>query len=1166
MALVMALALVMGVGGVGVSRVEAAEGPKAGVTLYNVIEGPVDGYQCDSFVETTQTTHDIGKTWGELRAELGTPTFDIGHTFSEWVLIDVSTNVKITDSEYTLENKPYMVYALYDTSKRAVNVVAKTDYIEEGDLYARPRNISYVELFDVATTEHSSDTVIETIGEKINSLVPENTCYKTNITGYEVKIDDDVVSSVSETQNITLIPNYGNKVLFSVQRDFICDDGFSTSVDVSLFDKETMLKDLVDYYNDNATPGLFTGATFTGWEYAMDSYDEYSDTKLEDLPFGLLNIRAKYDSDKVGIMLWSYEKDFGTSILVPADASYSDVLKLIPNEFKEDESANTKFIIITDPESQEEIKEFKLEPYTSYLVKEVAGDVPGADVSGPEIDLDSLTISKKYVGLNEDITISVKVTDESDILRVGLSWVNYDNMYGNEGVYNKETGMYDITVSAPVYGPNDVIRINAKDVYGNETKYYDFASFETNWNYADETATKVDLSKLSFEVDTTIENDKTAPEIDLSTLAISKNNPEIDERINLSLKVSDPTGILIVELLYDNPDNGYQTSGIYNEAKDCYDFEISSPVIGKNELVWIKAKDLYGNSITYVAKDSTSKWLPAEGTAVDLTAGDFTAAYKGIEEDTEAPTIDISSISIQKNVLGLNEHTTLSVKANDNVGIMRVELLYVNADNGYGSTAEYNARTGFYDFDVYSPVYGENEIAAFTVTDRSGNKRIYSDKNIKRNQWTNFEGAIQSNLQAGKFYAGIIDAATGVCVSNSTMDGDTRLNVSEKEMSGDAYSKLHSDGSSTLEFFEISIAGNIDMTEESAKVFFDISDVSNDGDTITIKHLLKNNTVQTETCVVTNGMVNMDVNEFSPFLLEKTRTNNTSGTVNGGNNSTGSKPELPKDSNLNKDIEIKGNTDSSVTLEKDITIGTNDTVKASDGATKLSEAKAEAIANEITKTIAAAKSAADAGNKVEKTIVKVELADATVVPEQILEAAKGKDVDVVLEMEGGYSWTINGNDITDADLKEINLEVKLDAEEIPADKVKDLAGDKVTKQISLTHDGEFGFAATLTVNLGADNKGKFGNLYYYNKDGELEFMNAGSIDENGNVQLGFTHASDYVIVVDEKAATKEEETVATTAPKTGDASNTAALLIVMVMALATTAGVLVKRKNGIRYK
>ncbi|MDE7063282.1 MAG: hypothetical protein K2O73_08580, partial [Lachnospiraceae bacterium] len=62
--------------------------------------------------------------------------------------------------------------------------------------------------------------------------------------------------------------------------------------------------------------------------------------------------------------------------------------------------------------------------------------------------------------------------------------------------------------------------------------------------------------------------------------------------------------------------------------------------------------------------------------------------------------------------------------------------------------------------------------------------------------------------------------------------------------------------------------------------------------------------------------------------------------------------------------------------------------------------------------------------------ITVAMGDATVVPKDILEAAKGKDVDVVLQMDG-YTWTINGKNILSENLKDINLRVIRNTEYIP---------------------------------------------------------------------------------------------------------------------------------------
>jgi len=144
-------------------------------------------------------------------------------------------------------------------------------------------------------------------------------------------------------------------------------------------------------------------------------------------------------------------------------------------------------------------------------------------------------------------------------------------------------------------------------------------------------------------------------------------------------------------------------------------------------------------------------------------------------------------------------------------------------------------------------------------------------------------------------------------------------------------------------------------------------------------------------------------------------------------------------------------------------------------------------------------------------------ADA-VVPSEVLEAAKGKDVVLVLDMDG-YQWTIVGSTITGTDLKDINLKVELDTQKIPAETIAKLTG-VAAKQLSLAHEGEFGFKANLKVNVGAEHAGKNAKLYYYNADKTLEPVGGNVVGTDGSVVLEFSHASDYVIVVEEEAEEK----------------------------------------------
>lgn len=144
--------------------------------------------------------------------------------------------------------------------------------------------------------------------------------------------------------------------------------------------------------------------------------------------------------------------------------------------------------------------------------------------------------------------------------------------------------------------------------------------------------------------------------------------------------------------------------------------------------------------------------------------------------------------------------------------------------------------------------------------------------------------------------------------------------------------------------------------------------------------------------------------------------------------------------------------------------------------------------------------------------VRVDMGNATVVPKTVLEAAKGKDIDIQLNMNG-YTWTINGKDILSKNLKDVNLEVIMNTQNIPNSTIQKLAGDNPVKQLSLAHEGDFGFKASLTVKMGEEYAGRYGNLFYHDSAGKMTFIDAGTIRPDGMVTLTFSHASDYVVVM-----------------------------------------------------
>ena len=207
----------------------------------------------------------------------------------------------------------------------------------------------------------------------------------------------------------------------------------------------------------------------------------------------------------------------------------------------------------------------------------------------------------------------------------------------------------------------------------------------------------------------------------------------------------------------------------------------------------------------------------------------------------------------------------------------------------------------------------------------------------------------------------------------------------------------------------------------------------------------------------------------------------------------------------------------------------------------------------------------------EGTSVAVSMGSTTVVPEEVLSAAQGKDVNVVLQMDG-YTWTINGKSVSASSLKDIDLAVKTDVNAIPADVVKRLANGNATKQFTLAHDGAFGFTAELKIYMGTGYSGKYGNLFWYDNDKKINFIDASKIGADGYVSFTMDHASDYVVVVNKQELseinvpldlrpTKTGSTDKTgPTPETRDSANVFVYVIVMGAAAATALMVL-RRKS-----
>ena len=176
------------------------------------------------------------------------------------------------------------------------------------------------------------------------------------------------------------------------------------------------------------------------------------------------------------------------------------------------------------------------------------------------------------------------------------------------------------------------------------------------------------------------------------------------------------------------------------------------------------------------------------------------------------------------------------------------------------------------------------------------------------------------------------------------------------------------------------------------------------------------------------------------------------------------------------------------------------------------------------------------------------------------EEVRGKNIDVVLDM-GEYTWTVNGMDIVAPKLVEINLHVIMDTTAIPTKTISTLAGNNPTRQLSLVHNGDFGFKASLTVNVGSQHAGTNGNLYYHDSNNKLVFISNGIVQTDGSVSLDFTHASDYVIIFDTAMENTDTDTEQPPVQQPEETSTASFPVIPVIIAVVIIAAVLVLKKK-----
>lgn len=182
--------------------------------------------------------------------------------------------------------------------------------------------------------------------------------------------------------------------------------------------------------------------------------------------------------------------------------------------------------------------------------------------------------------------------------------------------------------------------------------------------------------------------------------------------------------------------------------------------------------------------------------------------------------------------------------------------------------------------------------------------------------------------------------------------------------------------------------------------------------------------------------------------------------------------------------------------------------------------------------------------------------DSTNISSNIFLEAKEKNLTMELKLPNGVTWTIKAGTISD-DVKNIDINVDIKTNNIPKDSVNEIAQGNDSMQISLSHNGSFGFNAEVSIPVGSKYNGKYANAYHYNK-GIMEFIGSAMVAK-GEAPLNLVHASEYAIVFsDEPMAVTEDVSSAagiaeeSTAESSANGIIPAAAVIITVFAAAKT--------------
>ncbi len=144
--------------------------------------------------------------------------------------------------------------------------------------------------------------------------------------------------------------------------------------------------------------------------------------------------------------------------------------------------------------------------------------------------------------------------------------------------------------------------------------------------------------------------------------------------------------------------------------------------------------------------------------------------------------------------------------------------------------------------------------------------------------------------------------------------------------------------------------------------------------------------------------------------------------------------------------------------------------------------------------------------------------DTTILTPEKMQMAREQNFDLLLDMGGAVTWSIDVDSIDESAMTEVDMGVTLGTENVPQELISTILNGNKYLEVTLAHQGAFGFEPVLHIAIGKEYSGQYANLFYYDPEKEsLEFVCDAVIGPDGVASLRFEHASCYLVIVSEQS-------------------------------------------------